>query len=413
MRELEDGRTLEDMSLGVHSVIRLYTINEPLLPNLTTLGLWAVVGPLFQFLPLFLSATITSISLGSLAAQPKPMVAAAIANLPKSCPYLQDITLHALPRDPMITAAASEMLLATTRNALWRFNVDSPLTEEAREAVYKLQDLRSLSVVIEKGPPIPSASLPNLTCLEIECEDGSDGLQLLRRATFGKLECVHFHSRDKPTDDFLEAFKGAALSSSIQNTLSGICITTDWPWNPNYSSLLPFTQLVVLNVIVPCGESCSGLDDDILIDLSCSMPRLRCLRLGDDPCNQFTGGVTAKGLVALAHNCQNLRTLCVHFQADIFSHPPMGLETAHDAGHSTSWTGCALTDLEVGWMLAPEGPASMVAVALLRIFPRLESIHFMETLGEPIIWDEIERAIRSSLIVQVSTTTLLSLEIPR
>ena len=262
--------------------------------------------------------------------------------------------------------------------------------------IYNSQNLRSLSVVIEKGTRIPSTSLPSLTHLRLQDEDGSGELQLLSRATFGKLESAHFDIGSKPIDDLLETFKGAALSSSIQDTLLEIGFTTDWSWNPNYSSLLPFTRLIDLDIMFPCDGACSGVDDGIFIDLSQAMPKLQYLGLGEAPCHPFTGGVTAKGLAALAHNCPNISSLRVHFQVASLTDPPIGLEIARDAGHSGSWTGCALTELKVGEMPVPEGSASTIALTLLRIFPRIHTIEFMDTVGEPSGWDEVEDMIRHS-----------------
>ena len=386
--------------------MQLCTINEPLLPNTTTLDLSRVEESFVPFIPLFLSPRVTSISFkfNVLFLLPESILASVIADMLAPCPNLQDLYLRGLPRDPMITTAVSSMVSATNGNTLREFRVDSPLTEEAREVVYKSQNLRGLSVVVEKGTPIPSALLPNLTYLQIECEDGSDGLQLLHRATFGKLETLDFDIECTPIDNFLEAFNKAALSSSIQNTLLVIFITTDWPWNPHYSSLLPFTRLVELEIRLPCYDSCSAADDSTIIELSQAMPELQSLRLCDEPCDEFAGGATAKGLVALAHNCPNLRCLCVHFQAASLCDPPMGLETARDVEYSASWTGCALTDLEVGRIPVPEGLASIVALVLLRIFPRIETISSMEEIDEPTAWRGIEYIIhRSKQIVDCSS----------
>ena len=333
-----------------------------------------------------------------------------IANILEPCPNVQDINLEYLPRDPMITAAVSEMFFAANRNALQEFHVDSPLTEEASKAVCKSQNLRRLSVAIEKGTSIPSVSLPNLTRLQIDCEDEGDVLQLLRGATFGELESVHFYIESRPTNDFLEAFKEAALSSSIQSTLSTICITANFPQDLDYSPLLPFTQLVDLDILFPCYDSCSGVNDDTLIDLSRAMPNLQLLGLGSNPCRQFAGGATAKGLMALAHNCPNLSSLRVHFQVASLSDPPTSLETTRNTGYSASRTDCALMELDVGRMPVPEGSASMIALALLRIFPQIQITNFMDE-G----WDEVEDELRRSkeIIDCSSTTTSLYLEIPR
>ena len=83
------------------------------------------------------------------------MVALMITTLPTLCPNLQLIILPELPRDPMITAAVSGITLVINRNSLQELNVDSPLTKEASEMLYKLPNLRNLSVVIERGTSLP------------------------------------------------------------------------------------------------------------------------------------------------------------------------------------------------------------------------------------------------------------------
>ena len=274
--------------------------------------------------------------------------------------------------------------------------MDSPLTVEATEAICKLQNLRGLSVFIEKGTPIPLVSLPNLIRLKIKCEDGSDGLRLLRGAT---PEYVDFNVKSKPDDDFLEAFKEAALFSSAQDMLSTIHLATDWSWNPNYSSLLPFTRLVDLVIIFSCDDDCSGVDDDTLIGLSRAMPNLKHLCLGADPCGQFTGGATARGLLSLARNCPKLSTLRVHFQAASLSDPPAGLETTRNVGYSASSTDCALTWLDAGDISVPEGSVPIIALTLLRIFPRIETIDSWDDA-----WEEVVDLIyRSKEIVDCSS----------
>ena len=116
------------------------------------------------------------------------------------------------------------------------------------------------------------------------------------------------------------------------------------------------------------------MDDDIVINLSRAMLELKHLRQGDDPCPQFTTGVTAKGLMALAHHCPNLSILRTHFQVDSPSDPPASPGMRANAESTASWTDCALTDLEVGEMSVSEESALAVALILLRISPRIETI---------------------------------------
>ena len=372
--------------------MQLYTINEPLLPNLKTLEMTEIKGWFVPFIPLFLSQRTTSITLGFGSSLLEAMVTSVITTLPTLCPDLETIDLSSLPRNPTITTAVSEMLLKTNRNSLQIFRVDSPLTEEASEVLYKLPELHGLSVFIERETRLPPASLPNLTDLTITYDNEDDWPQLFHGATFGKLESVTFYPQSDEVGNFLEVFKMAALSSSIQNTLSKFYLRTSHLWIPNYSSLLPFTQMVDLDIEFPCDDGCSStVDDDIIINLSRTMPKLESLALGDVPCRQITTGVTTKGLLALAHHCPKLSALCVHLQVASLCEPPGIPGMVPGAGPAASWTDCALTDLNVGEVPVPEGSAMIIALTLLRIFPRLCSMEF--TNEE---WDEVENAINCS-----------------
>jgi len=328
------------------------------------------------------------------------MIASMITTLPTLCPDLHKIALYGLPKSSMITAAVSGVLLITNRNNLQGFRVDSPLTEEASEVLYELPNLRGLSVVIERESRLPSASLPNLTDLIVRCDNEDVWPQLFHGATLGKLERVDFFLESGQIGDFLGAFKRAALSSSLQNTLSGFFIFAGRSWSPNYSSLLPFTQMVNLQVYFSCDDGCSStVDDDIIINLSRTMPKLKSLGLGEAPCRQIATGITTNGFLALAHHCPQLSTLCVHLQAASLSEPPGIPGMVPGTGPAASLTDCALTELDVGEAPVPEGSAMIIALTLLRIFPRLCSIEFINEE-----WEEVGNAInRSQEIIDCSS----------
>jgi hypothetical protein len=382
----------EDPSLEVTLVMQLYAINELLLPNLKTLNLWGFEGWFIPAIPLFLSTRTTSVLLRFHLEVPKAAVASMITTLPTLCPNLQEISLYT-PSDPVIAAAVSGMLLVTNRNSLQRLRVDSPLTEEASEVLYRLPNLRSLSAVVERGTPLPSASLPSLTDLRITCGNEDDWPRLLHGATLGKLVSVTFDlEQSDQIGDFLGAFEKAALSSSLQNTLSKFCLDTDCSWNPNYSSLLPFTQLVYLVVGFACyGECSSTVDDDIIVNLSRAMPKLETLYLGGDPCRQTTAGVTKKGLVAVAHHCPNLLFLRIHFRADSLSDPPATHGIVLNAEPVASSMDYFSMELDVGDILVPEESALSIALTLLHIFPRIE---ITNEANEG--WEEVRNAIKRS-----------------
>ena len=300
----------------------------------------------------------------------------------------------------MITTAVSEMLLVTDKNTLQELHVGCPLTEEANQVICRLPNLRDLTVVIERETLLPSASLPGLTELVIVCDNKGGWPRFFDRATLGKLKNVTFFTQSKQIGDFLEEFERVALSSSIQNTLSEFSLYTSSSWNPNYSSLLPFTQLEHLEIESSCKGGCSSrVDDELVINLSRAMPKLEVLCLGDYPCREFTTGVTAKGLVALAHHCPNLSELCVHFQVASLSTPPASSEKAPNTESSGLWPDCALKDLAAGEIPVPEESVLMVALTLLRIFPRIVTIDSVDK-G----WKKVKDAIyHSKRIVDFSS----------
>jgi len=206
------------------------------------------------------------------------------------------------------------------------------------------------------------------------------------------LESVTFYPRSEQIGDFLGALERAALSSSVQNTLSKFYIFAEHSWNPNYSSLLPFAQLVELKIGSSCDGGCSSrVDDDIVISLSRAMPKLEFLTLGDTPCGRSTTGITTKGLLALAHHCPKLLSLRVHLQVASLSEPSRIPGMVRNAGPAASWTDCALTDLSVGKAPVPKRSAMIIALTLLRIFPRLDCIMFIND-G----WEGVENAINCS-----------------
>jgi len=406
MRELEEYGDPKTLPLEALSVLQLCNTNEPLLPNLKTLFLSGIHGLLIPFIPLFLSLRVTSISLAFSPSIPKAMVISVVTTVRTLCPNLQTIDLRFLPRDPMITAAVSEMVLATSRNGLRKLAVACPLTEEASEVIYKLPNLHSLSVNIRGETPLSSASLPNLTELKITCANEVNWPRLFQRATFGKLESVTFHCGSGEIGDFLGTFERAALSSSVQNTLSVFHLSRPYLWNPNYSSLLPFTQLVNLVVQFSCDYGCSStVDDDIIISLSRAMPKLRALRLGGGPCREFAIGATAKGLMALALHCPDLLYLCIHFQVVSLSTPLAS--PGRKTEHSGSWAGCALREIVVGETVVPEESVSTVALTLLQIFPRVENIDSDEE-G----WEKVKDAIYTSRRIIDCTSKHNSLTTP-
>ena len=314
-----------------------------------------------------------------------------ITAFPKLCPNLHDIGLIGLPRDSMITVAVSELVLTTNQNTLQYFHVDSPLTMEACQVIYKLPNLCTLRAIIDSSTALPTMVLPGLAAIYIEYHNGHEWLQGFRGASLGKLTSVAFSCKSDSIDSFLGAFESVALTTSIPTTLSTFQFYTKCQWRPSYRSLLPFTQLRELVIESDCGLGCSStIDDDTITDLARTMPQLETLELGDRPCETPSAGVTVKGLTALTYYCPRLFELVIHFQVDGLDPPDIPCLTS--TGEPTiPQEGCILELFHVGETCVPEESAMMVALTLLNLFPRLRYIDYSD--GS---WEKVDHAIQNS-----------------
>lgn len=390
-------RYLDFFSPQLVSILQLAAADGPLFPTLKTLILLRVFDEPISLIPLFLSPMITTINIEFLTERCE--IIPIITTLPSLCPNLQKIHLTSLFAERMITAAVSELALKTNRNTLQSFCTNCPLTEEAYKVICEHPGLREFGNSIYGSTVLPTLVLPSLTVLHIKYLGGHDWLQCFSGASLEKLtvSIISTQCELSLAGNFLEAFQTIALTTSLPTTLSEFSFYTEHPWRPIYRSLLPFTQLQFLSVQGYCYPNCSStVDDDIVIDLARAMPHLQVLQLGGDPCGE-PGGVTIRGLTALAHYCPHLVNLTIHFQMDTL-HP---LATARRAlAEKTNVPvpqACALRILRVGSAFPPEEPMSMVKImfTLLNVFPNLESIVPDDDNHE---WDGVGEALRGWLI---------------
>jgi len=375
MQTLKVDTSEDSVAPDMLLTLQLRTANEPFLPRLKSFDCEEVTRAFIPFIPLFLSPQTTKINVGFAQDSPTVAVASMITGFPTLCPDLAYIVLRDIPRDPVITDAVSEMLLACNRDSLEAFHVDAPLTEEAREVVFQLPRLTGLWVVIEGPTSLPTVTLPNLIKIDVEYRDDLNWLRGFRGAKLEKLESVTFRPDSGLDDNFLEC---VGLAASAQNTLSSFRYYTSRSWDPDYRSLLPFKQLKELEIEFSCGGGCSSkVDDDIIMNLAGAMPKLEILRLGGAPCRTRTGA-TVSGLISLASRCPNLSKLCIHFQASSLVHAATSAVTpaAVDDEPVVRRKDCALTDLEVGETPIPAESALTVALMLLQIFPRIFRVDY-------------------------------------
>ena len=119
IRELRDYGYQSLASSEVFSALEHCAVGEPLFPHLKILELWSVTEETTPFIHLFLSPSNTIVKIGFISSDyPTEMIAQMITAFPTLCPNLQGITFNSMPRDPIITAAVSGMLLSCNRNAL-------------------------------------------------------------------------------------------------------------------------------------------------------------------------------------------------------------------------------------------------------------------------------------------------------
>ena len=380
------GDSKDLVTSDVLSALQLRTGNEPLLPRLVTFECKAVSKAFIPIIPLFLSSRTVNIRITFSASASTVMVASTIARLSTLCPNIQFLVLYSLPKNQVITEAVSELLLSCNQDTLRLFLVDSPLTEDAREILYKLPRLRWLRTAIQGSISLPTVALPDLESICVVWDSRRDWLQGFRGATIGKLKTIVLRptSRSAQIRDFLEEFQNVVLTTSAQTSLSEFSFHTSQSWTPSYSSLLGFKQMTKLEIEFSCRDGCSStVDDDIINSLAQAMPKLEILRLGGTPCSALTG-VTLNGLVALACHCVQLSELRVHLQAGKLAEAATSTEPPYPSENATiiPRTGCALTNLQVGDVPIRRRITSAVALTLLQVFPRILNVEYVDPRWE-------------------------------
>ncbi|KAF9786371.1 hypothetical protein BJ322DRAFT_1108227 [Thelephora terrestris] len=378
MRGLRLDSSEDPLTPEIFLALQLRTANEPFLPMLEAFECQQAEEEFIPFIPLVLSPRTRSIRISFADDTPSLAVASTISRFPMLCPQLERVIIESLERDSVLTNAVSEMLLACNQDSLQVFEVDSPLTEEAREVVYRLPTMSNLWAVIQGRTLLPPVMLPNLNSIDVEYDGELDWLQAFRGATLEKLESTTFTCKSEQIGDFLGAFASVALTTSAQNSLSAFKFYTSHSWNPKYTTLLPFKQLTELEIEFSCDDGCSSrVDDDVITLLAQAMPKLVSLKLGGEPCRE-PNDVTVYALITLASRCLHLSELRIHFSGDSL------VDMATDA-EGVSLTNdepvvrredCGLTHLEVGRIHIPPRSAVGVAHSLLQIFPRILKVKY-------------------------------------
>lgn len=182
-----------------------------------------------------------------------------------------------------------------------------------------------------------------------------------------------------------------ALATSVRNTLSIFYLCTSCSWNPNYPSLLPFTQLTGPLIGFSCDNSCSlSADDGTVTDLAQTTPGLHILQLCGQSLRETPIGATIKGLTALTGHHPDVPELCAHFQVTNLRTPPAIHEMASNTWSTTLRRDCTLAGLDFRETSARDGLGLIVALTLTRISPHFERTNhlgrnwrFVDTTSSP------------------------------
>jgi hypothetical protein len=122
-------------------------------------------------------------------------------------------------------------------------------------------------------------------------------------------------------------------------------------------------------------------DNDVDL-LTQAMPRLEHLAVGGSPCH-VRSQITFKSLYTISHRCPQLTTLLIHFNpASFIAKVKADCESGNVAlgrwDYPSSFL-CSVTTIDVGSIqpLAQESnTACIMALGLLRVFPRLEELEY-------------------------------------
>ncbi|KAF9786379.1 hypothetical protein BJ322DRAFT_1059294 [Thelephora terrestris] len=391
MRKLKVDTSKDPVTLDTLLTLQLRAADEPFLPILKIIYCPRNSKTFIPFIPFFLSPKTTKIAIVFTPGMRILPIASALSRISRMSLNLERINLHGLPRDPLVTEAVSEMLLACNRDSLRQFYVASPLTEDAREVLYNLPNLSDLSTVLQGRTLLPPAALPNLVSIQVEYGDDLDWLQGFCGTTLKKLESVWISSESEKLDNFLEEFESHAVAASAHNVLTLFVFSTSRSWTPNYSSLLSFKKLDTLEIEFSCDGGCfSTVDDDVIATLVEAMPKLKTLKLGRGPCGIPTGA-TVNGLIGLAFRCPKLSELRIHFQVSSLVAAATRATKLRPSDDQPAFRQnvCALKVLEVGETPIPVKSVSTVALFLLQIFPRIHTIKY-DNPG----WKQVAETIR-------------------
>ena len=357
---------------------------------------WEIV----PFISSFLSPTITNLDL-TLPQESNRLLQPTLSLLTHTCRKLQSITMELYTSGPL---SGGEMgrLISASRQTLRVVEIRPFAPPAIFPAITNLPRLQDLTLQEPRLPDqIPPKVLPHFRAITFNGNHGSNLLKFFKGISVKRLATVKITQGGIiQFSPLLELLRGA---SATMNTLHLSPVTA-----LDYSSIVllcSFTNLTHLSIGCVCEDpeqngTCSFQPTDAKIqDLGEALPRIRLLSLPDG-CRE-PHSVTFASLVRLSRACRDLANLAIKVDftsivggVDQLNHSNHGLGV-NDAHPQGKISGLAL--LRVGKSPLPNTPRCewVVALALVSVFPSIQTLHSDCTWGAGRRWDEVRENIRT------------------
>ncbi|KAJ7471654.1 hypothetical protein B0H11DRAFT_1365533 [Mycena galericulata] len=366
---------------GISDVFEALTLCPPpgdlIFPNLETLHWSPEYGVPFHHVRLFLAASLTDLTLGSIRTIAHLCV---LSNLATRCPFLKKIDIHVPTEFRRLSIPSISALICKLPRLE---SVDAPgLDERALAHISHLPDLTHLRLESFSGlhdlfPQLGADYLafPALTELTMPTmEYATAFIGVLDSCPLARF--LTFSGQDPPTSTVARNFYASLATHCSHVSLRQLHISMDYGGNlssdrfPLYrvdgdilNPLFAFANLEVVSLTHPVGFD---IDDATASAMARAWPHIRSLLLTSESYAHIPSGVTLEGIYAFARPCPHLRSLGMTFDARVV---PNGIPQQEKDTVSQR----TLRSLAVA--ASPMCNPDSVAKFLSEIFPKLKYLH--------------------------------------
>ena len=369
-------------------LLRLYSPDSPLLPNLASL-IWESDETYLPFISLFISRSLASIFI-DVPRDASPMVPPILTTLSISSPDIREVQVERLFHSPSTEETSSQLLMQCDPYRLRKYNVDSTLHASALRHVIQLPSLEEFWLVVDSPQfqdPLPIVVFPNLRLLDVEYSGDPTWLKLLPAIENPVLASIFVQCLGSDVALLMEAFQLTLSGCGVRERLQEFRVRSrdDFKITPRMiACTLLLKNLTSLKLLSDCSPTvCQTFDltDDDIDLLAQAMPHLESLAVGEEPCG-LPSQITFNSLYTASHRRPRLKSLQIHFNPSLFV---TNVDTGSDSGDITLGLPepkvppselCSVTTFRVGKIPVPQESNApyIMALGLLGVFPRLENL---------------------------------------